>query len=45
MFVAAYTRDIPDFGDPTTNTAESMFANIKRVIRQNFGESRPGELF
>ena len=43
MFVSAFTRDIPDYGDPTTNTAESMFANIKRIIRQHFGESRRGK--
>ena len=42
MFVAAFTKEIPDYGDPTTNKAESMFANIKRLIRQYFGETRPG---
>ena len=42
MFVAAFTKEIPDYGDPTTNRAESMFANIKRLIRQYFGETRPG---
>ena len=42
MFVTAYNKDIPDYGDPTTNKAESMFANIKRLIRQYFGETRPG---
>ena len=26
MFVSAFTRHIPDYGDPTTNQAESMIA-------------------
>ena len=42
MFVTAFTREIPDYGDPTTNKAEYMFAHIKRFIRQSFGESCPG---
>ena len=42
MFVAAFTREIPDYGDPTTNNAEYTFAHIKRFIHQSFGESCPG---
>lgn len=36
MFVSAWTRQIPDYGDDTTNQAESMFSKIKRDIKKFF---------
>ena len=38
MFFSAYTRHIPDYGDPTMNQAESMKAAITKLIRKYFLE-------
>jgi hypothetical protein len=42
MFVSAFTRHIPDYGDPTTNQAESMIAAVKKMIKKHFSEFVPG---
>ena len=32
----------PDYGDPTTNQAESMIAAVKKMIKKHFSEFVPG---
>ena len=43
MFVSAFTRHIPDYGDATTNQAETMIGAIKRLIKKHFSEISPGD--